>query len=48
MGPKLADALERLTLQNWGYFRPHPVLEFLGHSHPAPWRRISLLRGSTG
>ena len=42
----LADALEQLTLQNWSYFRPNAVLEFLTYSHPAPWRRITKLRGS--
>ncbi len=40
----LADSLERLTLQNWGYFHPNPILEFLTYSHPAPWRRITRLR----
>lgn len=40
----LADALERLTYQNKGQFRPNPVLEFLTYSHPAPWRRITKLR----
>ena len=42
-GP-LADALERLTIQNKGLFRPHPLIEFFSYSHPAPWRRISKLR----
>lgn len=42
-GP-LADALERLTVQNFGLFRPHPVVEFLAYSHPAPARRILALR----
>lgn len=36
----LAQALERLTMQNKGLFRPHPIVEFFKHSHPAPWRRI--------
>jgi STE24 endopeptidase len=40
----LADALEKLTVQNFGMFRPHPLMEFLFYSHPAPWRRILLLR----
>lgn len=47
LGARLADALEQLTFQNWGYFRPNPVLEFLTYSHPAPWRRITALRGKT-
>lgn len=46
-GPKLADALEQLTFQNWSEFRPHPALEFLTCSHPAPWRRITALRRTT-
>lgn len=46
-GAKLADALERLTFQNWGLFRPHPLLEFLAYSHPAPGRRIRALRAGT-
>ena len=36
----LGSALERLTYQNFGQFRPNAILEFLNHSHPAPWRRI--------
>lgn len=43
-GAPLASALERLTFQNWGFFRPNALLEFLTYSHPAPWRRISRLR----
>ncbi len=43
-GKELASALERLTFQNWGYFKPNKVLEFLTYSHPAPWRRITSLR----
>lgn len=41
----LADALEQLTLQNWSFFQPNAFLEFLTYSHPAPWRRITKLRG---
>lgn len=44
LAASLADALEKLTIQNWGQFRPNPVLEFLTYSHPAPWRRITKLR----
>ncbi len=40
----LAAALERLTYQNRGQFKPNGLLEFIGHSHPAPWRRITALR----
>lgn len=40
----LADSLERLTLQNWGLFKPNALLEYLTFSHPAPWRRIRYLR----
>lgn len=36
----LAQALEQLTIQNKGLFRPHPIVEFFKYSHPAPWRRI--------
>jgi STE24 endopeptidase len=43
-GLLLAQALEKLTFQNYSLFHPHPVLEFLQHSHPAPWRRIVRLR----
>lgn len=43
-GSALADALERLTFQNFGFFKPRALLEFLSHSHPAPWRRIAALR----
>jgi STE24 endopeptidase len=45
LGKLLADALERLTLQNYSLFKPNVVIEFLTHSHPASWRRISRLRG---
>jgi len=44
LGKPLADSLERLTFQNWGYFKPHPLVEFFTYSHPAPWRRITTLR----
>lgn len=44
-GEKLASALERLTLQNFGLFKPNALIEFLTYSHPAPWRRIGFLRG---
>jgi STE24 endopeptidase len=44
LGAKLADALERLTFQNYSVFRPNAVMEFLTHSHPASWRRITKLR----
>ncbi len=44
-GAELARALEKLTIQNRGQFYPHPLLEFLTHSHPAPWRRIERLGG---
>lgn len=44
-GEKLADALEKLTYQNRGLFKPNKVIEFFTYSHPAPWRRISSLRG---
>jgi len=43
-GNLLASALERLTFQNRGLFRPNVMIEFLTYSHPAPWRRISTLR----
>ena len=43
-GQKLADALERLTIQNRGEFCPWPILEFFTYSHPAPWKRILALR----
>lgn len=42
--PHLADALERLTIQNFGQFKPNAVVEFFTYSHPAPWRRITALR----
>jgi len=45
-GDLLASALERLTFQNRGLFRPNGLIEFLTYSHPAPWRRISTLRQS--
>lgn len=44
MAAPLGSALERLTLQNQGLFRPNRVWEFLTYSHPAPWRRILALR----
>lgn len=43
LGKPLADALEKLTYQNFGLFSPNPILEFLTHSHPAPSRRIRFL-----
>jgi len=43
-GIMLANALERLTVQNRGLFRPNPIIELFTYSHPAPWRRISYLR----
>jgi STE24 endopeptidase len=43
-GAKLADALERLTYQNRGQFKPNAIMEFFTYSHPAPWRRILSLR----
>ena len=42
----LANSLEKLTIQNKGQFKPHWLIEFLTHSHPAPWRRIQRLRNS--
>jgi len=44
LGKPLAGALERLTYQNWGYFKPNEWVEWLTFSHPAPWRRITKLR----
>jgi Zn-dependent protease with chaperone function len=44
LGTPLALALEKLTFQNFSPFYPHPWLEFLTYSHPAPWRRIRSLR----
>jgi STE24 endopeptidase len=44
MNQPLADALEKLTLQNYSLFRPNPVIEYLTYSHPASWRRILTLR----
>ncbi len=44
MAPPLASALERLTYQNQGLFKPNGVWEWLTYSHPAPWRRILKLR----
>lgn len=46
-GEKLADALERLTYQNRGLFKPNRFIEFFSYSHPAPWRRINKLRGTS-
>jgi len=46
-GEALASALERLTFQNWGLFKPNSILERLTFSHPAPWRRIFYLRGQS-
>jgi len=43
-GKELANALEKLTVQNFSYFCPHSLVEFLTYTHPAPWRRISYLR----
>lgn len=39
----LATALERLTFQNRGLFRPNRLVEWLTYSHPAPWRRVMRL-----
>ncbi len=39
-GQPLGQALEKLTFQNFGYFKPNRLVEFLTYSHPAPWRRI--------
>lgn len=44
MAPPLASALERLTFQNKGQFKPNAIWEWLTYSHPAPWRRILKLR----
>ncbi|MFM8314002.1 MAG: M48 family metalloprotease [Deltaproteobacteria bacterium] len=44
-GEKLASALEQLTYQNRGLFKPNKFIEFFTYSHPAPWRRILKLRG---
>ena len=44
MAAPLASALERLTFQNQGLFKPNGVWEWLTYSHPAPWRRIMSLR----
>lgn len=44
LGAPLADALERLTVQNYGLYYPNRLVEFLTHSHPAPAKRISRLR----
>lgn len=43
---ELGNALERLTYQNRGRFKPNAIIEFLTYSHPAPWRRITALRQS--
>lgn len=43
-GKMLANALERLTIQNQGLFKPNSLVEFFTYSHPAPWRRIGFLR----
>jgi STE24 endopeptidase len=43
-GALLASALERLTFQNRGLFKPNKLIEFFTYSHPAPWRRIGYLR----
>jgi STE24 endopeptidase len=48
VGRDLGNALERLTFQNFGMFRPNPIWEWLTHSHPAPWRRILRMRTSSG
>ena len=44
VGGPLGAALERLTFQNFSYFKPNALLEFFSYSHPAPWRRITRLR----
>jgi STE24 endopeptidase len=41
LGKELRAGLERLTYQNRGQFKPNALMEFLFHSHPAPYRRIS-------
>jgi len=46
LGQPLADALEKLTLQNFSYFSPHVLVELFSYTHPAPWRRILALRGA--
>jgi len=46
LGQPLSDALEKLTYQNKGCFKPNAFMEFIGHSHPAPYRRILTLRGT--
>jgi len=43
-GEALASALERLTFQNRGLFKPNALREFWSYSHPAPWRRINWLK----
>lgn len=40
----LGDALEKLTYQNRGSFKPNAIYEFFTYSHPAPWRRIMKLQ----
>lgn len=42
-GKHLASALERLTFQNHGLFKPNTLVEHFSYSHPAPWRRIAYL-----
>lgn len=48
LGSPLAAALERLTFQNRGLFRPNRIIEWLTYSHPAPWRRILATRAAIG
>jgi len=47
VGAQLADALERLTYQNFGCFKPLSWVEFFTYSHPAPWRRILGIRNKS-
>lgn len=42
----LSNALEKLTFQNKGLFKPNSIIEFISYSHPAPWRRILALRST--
>lgn len=44
VGRSLANSLEKLTIQNFSIFKPHPLMEFFTYSHPAPWRRITRLQ----
>ncbi len=44
-GNALADALDRLAELNLADQDPHPVVEFLFHSHPSIKRRLAALEG---